>query len=480
MTVSVLWLRQDVRLDHHAGWMLAKSLGEPVCATWFLPPEHGAPGVSGLDRYGAAKSRFWLDTLDVLQARLAPAGGLWTPLASPVSTLVRWHRLAPIRVLTCEAQAPDEADWLRQLIDAGVEVVTYGAQTLFDSEAALSVSRVSETFSQFRRRIERADMEPGPPPGMATTDALQWASAPAALSELPCARQWLAHRAGGGQRQAERHPAHRGGELAAGEWLESYLYSHHGLSHYKDSRNGLFGVTAGSHLSGYLATGALCPRLVWHTIVGWESRHGRNRHSDWLKQELLWREFFHWSLRQHGKQLFRVQGLNAQSRKPSPTINAQQREYWRRWCQAMTGIPFMDAALTELHTTGFVTNRVRQNLASFFIHDMGLDWRWGAEYFQHYLLDDDVASNWGNWAYIAGCGHDARGGRRFSIVKQLLRHDPSMAYVRHWLPALSGDADETLVTRHFEGRNGPYPQPMLRLPAHDRPDPEVPSMAVGQ
>lgn len=469
MTITVLWLRQDVRLDHHAGWRLAASFGDPVCPTWILPPVQVSAGISGLDRYGAAKARFWLDTLEVLDARLAPAGTVWTPRCCPVEALRHWHRLTPIRVLTSAAQAPEEADWLAQLRASGINVITYSAQTLLDDEQAAALSAHAATFSQFRRRLEKSAIGPSPAAGSNSLPD-QWACPPASLGKLPCARQWLTQRARNANRQPQRHPAHRGGELAACEWLEDYLHNQHGLSHYKDTRNRLQGLTAGSHLSGYLSSGALCPRRAWQGILDWEACHGSNQHSAWLKQELLWREFFHWSLRKNGAKVFRWQGLTSAGPAKAPIMNAQRREYWRRWCQAMTGIPFIDAALNELHATGFLTNRVRQNLASFFIHDMGMDWRWGAEYFQHYLLDDDVASNWGNWAYIAGRGHDARGGRRFSIVRQLLRHDPQLDYLRHWLPALSSEDTAALLQRHFTGLAGArYPAPMLRLPVSDDP-----------
>jgi deoxyribodipyrimidine photo-lyase len=60
------------------------------------------------------------------------------------------------------------------------------------------------------------------------------------------------------------------------------------------------------------------------------------------------------------------------------------------------------------------------------------DWRLGAAWFQQQLVDYDVASNWGNWAYIAGVGHDPRGGRIFNVAKQVEQHDPDGRYVAVW------------------------------------------------
>ena len=73
-----------------------------------------------------------------------------------------------------------------------------------------------------------------------------------------------------------------------------------------------------------------------------------------------------------------------------------------------TGHPFVDANMRELKLTGFMSNRGRQNVASFFTKDLGCDWRIGAEYFESALIDYDVSTNWGNWNYVAGVGPDPR------------------------------------------------------------------------
>jgi deoxyribodipyrimidine photo-lyase len=80
-----------------------------------------------------------------------------------------------------------------------------------------------------------------------------------------------------------------------------------------------------------------------------------------------------------------------------------------------------------------MSNRGRQIVASCFVHEMGLDWRYGAAYFQRQLIDYDVASNWGNWQYLAGVGADPRGHRHFDLNKQTEQFDPDGEFRRHWL-----------------------------------------------
>ena len=80
-----------------------------------------------------------------------------------------------------------------------------------------------------------------------------------------------------------------------------------------------------------------------------------------------------------------------------------------------------------------MSNRVRQNAASFLIHELGCDWRAGAAFYESYLLDYEAGSNWGNWAYIAGVGSDPRPVRRFNTRDQAERYDPDGEYRRRWL-----------------------------------------------
>ena len=71
-------------------------------------------------------------------------------------------------------------------------------------------------------------------------------------------------------------------------------------------------------------------------------------------------------------------------------------------------------------------------MASCLVNELQLDWRYGAAYFQEMLIDYDVASNWGNWQYLAGVGADPRGGRWFNLEKQQQMYDPDERFTNHW------------------------------------------------
>ena len=88
--------------------------------------------------------------------------------------------------------------------------------------------------------------------------------------------------------------------------------------------------------------------------------------------------------------------------------------------------------MKQLNATGYMSNRGRQLVASCFVNELALDWRYGAAYMAQQLIDYDMASNWGNWQYLAGVGADPRGLRHFDLEKQTQRYDPDQVFIRHW------------------------------------------------
>ena len=99
--------------------------------------------------------------------------------------------------------------------------------------------------------------------------------------------------------------------------------------------------------------------------------------------------------------------------------------------EGTTGEPFVDAGMRELRATGWIPNRARQNVASWLARTAGIDWRWGAAWFESQLIDFDVGPNWGNWQYVAGVGNDPR-NRVFDVHGQAERYDREGTYRARW------------------------------------------------
>ncbi|QDZ22001.1 cryptochrome [Chloropicon primus] len=221
----------------------------------------------------------------------------------------------------------------------------------------------------------------------------------------------------------------RGGEAAALERLRYYLWDSDLLSTYFETRNGMVGGDYSTKFSPWLANGCLSPRKIYHEISEYERERVANKSTYWVVFELIWRDFFHFYCEKHGNSVFYPGG-------PAGRRNDwnNDRDALRRWKEGRTGVPLVDANMRELLHTGFMSNRGRQNVASFLALDLKGDWRVGADHFESLLLDYDVCSNWGNWVSAAGL----TGGRvnRFNIVKQSKDYDKAGEYIKLWIPEL--------------------------------------------
>jgi deoxyribodipyrimidine photo-lyase len=208
------------------------------------------------------------------------------------------------------------------------------------------------------------------------------------------------------------------------------------LAHdYKRTRNQLSGVDYSTKFSVWLASGAVSARMIFENLQEFEHDHGANEGTYWIWFELLWRDYFQFLHHRFGAQLYRRSGLRSADQAPlgSAVIKtSEQFETFERWCQGNSGEAFVDAGMRELRLTGYLSNRMRQVTASHLVHELGLDWRAGAAWFESQLIDYDVYSNQGNWLYIAGCGTDPRGGRAMRPDKQAHEHDPLETYRKKW------------------------------------------------
>ena len=143
--------------------------------------------------------------------------------------------------------------------------------------------------------------------------------------------------------------------------------------------------------------------------------------------ELIWRDYFKYVSLKHGNTLFQLGGILKKSYpwKTDATLFVD-------WANGSTPEPFVNANMIELKKTGWMSNRGRQNVASYFAKTLWMDWRMGAAYFESLLLDYDVHSNYGNWMYVAGVGNDPR-DRKFDVAWQAERYDANGKFQKRWL-----------------------------------------------
>ncbi|ORX90230.1 cryptochrome [Basidiobolus meristosporus CBS 931.73] len=230
-----------------------------------------------------------------------------------------------------------------------------------------------------------------------------------------------------------------GGEDQAIERLTDWVWNTKSISTYKETRNGLLGTDYSSKLSPWLALGCLSPREILKQVEAYEDSNEANVSTYWIRFELLWRDYFWFVGGKYGNGIFHRDGVLANRSDDQPSWKVDPN-LMKAWIHGETGIPWVDANMRELRNTGYMSNRGRQNVASFLAKDLRVDWRFGGEWFETHLLDYDPCSNYGNWQYgwfsVAGVGNDPRENRHFNMIKQAKDYDPEGKYVAMWCPEL--------------------------------------------
>ena len=437
MNIALYWFRSDLRLKDNPNFISACKASDALLPIYVHAPQESL--IWGFERISEHRLQFLRDALRDLRQQLEQLGSglleLQAPLdsSSIVDLVINAAHHHGIKTIYCEViQAPEEMQELSALRQAGLIVHAELESTMIAvRNLPFAPEAMPDQFTQFRNTIEKAKRLFTEP-----------VSAPSQIPPLPenfkrselAADAFIPH----GTESVplkDGHPhssfphyreAYRGGTTAAIAHLRQYL--ERALPHsYKATRNQLHGLDYSSKLSPWLALGCISARSVMQKLKQFELEQGANEGSYWLWFELLWRDYFRVLHLKYGKQLYCVSGLN-QSEKPIHNTRG-----FEHWCSGTTGESIVDAGMRELKATGYLSNRLRQVVASYLIYDLHSDWRAGAAWFESQLLDYDVYSNQGNWLYIAGRGTDPRGGRRFNPQKQAQDHDANGSYRTLWL-----------------------------------------------
>ena len=187
-----------------------------------------------------------------------------------------------------------------------------------------------------------------------------------------------------------------GGETAGLARVHDYIWGEKDLlPHYFDTRNGMIGADYSTKFSPWLAHGCISPRRIVLECRKYEETRIKNKSTYWVVFELLWRDFCKFFVLKHETKIFYPYGILTN------TKDTEQQRKWNTygpaltaWKEGRTGYPLVDANMREMKATGFMSNRGRQNVASFLALDLQLDWRYGGDWFESNLIDYDVYSNW--------------------------------------------------------------------------------------
>jgi len=454
---TIVWFRKDLRLNDNPALIAAAASG-PIIPV-FIHDEGGPARPLG------AASRWWLHgSLKALAKALADKGAhlvlrrgsapdLLCDLASETSAkAVYWNRLYDSPSINRDTALKS------RLRDEGLDCRSFNASLLNEPWCVKTASGGDyRVFSPYWRAAKPLICAPSAAPELAPNRFTSVTEAPPS-DELddwnlrPSAPDWAA---GFG----EWAP----GETGALKRLAAFLKSP--VRGYSVKRN-YPGENGVSRLSPHLHFGEIGPRQVWAALEQ-AAPQGAEEDFETFRKELGWREFNYHLLFHHPDM------PEANFNHQFPTIrwrkNARQIQAWRR---GRTGYPIVDSGLRQLWSTGWMHNRVRMIVASFFVKHLLFDWRDGEAWFWDTLVDADLASNVGNWQWVAGCGADAAPYFRiFNPILQGQKFDPEGDYVRRWVPELARlpnsvihspwTATPSVLTAAGVDLGTTYPQPIV-------------------
>lgn len=423
----LIWYRNDLRIhDHEPLYQALQEKAQVIPLYCFDPRQFGQTSY-GFPKTGSFRTQFIIESVANLKSSLQQLGSdLIIRHGEPEKIIPELAQLLDINTVYYHQEITSEELAVEKAIAKNISMKGFWGTTLYHpDDLPFEISELPELFTNFRKKVEKhgtiRQTFPFPKqlPPLPEID----------VGKMPTFEELGVEPSVFDPKATVKR---QGGETAGINRLNDYFFLKDQLKVYKETRNGMLEVDDSSKFSAWLSAGCLSPRYIYEQVQKYESERIKNDSTYWLIFELLWRDYFRFICAKHGDKVFYRSGIQG--------IDIPWQEDWTRfqlWQEGKTGYPLVDANMRELLASGFMSNRGRQNVASFLTKNLGINWQIGTEWFESMLVDYDVCSNWGNWNYTAGIGNDARGFRYFNIPKQSKEYDPNGDYLRYWLPELA-------------------------------------------
>lgn len=432
MRRSIVWFRNDLRLHDNEALMDALAHNDEIIPLYIIDPRiFKSKTQLGFPKTDTFRLQFILQSLIDLRQNLQQLGSnLYIREGMPEEIVPGIARELKTTYVYCNRERTAEEVFVQDKLEEslwtiGQEMRYYrGKMLYYTADLPFPVTHCPDNFTAFRKEVEKFVPIRKPLPAPIEVVKL---SGNLECGEIPLLESFDAGL------DSIKLTTFKGGEKEALKELKYYLWETNLIANYKETRNGLMGRDYSSKFSAHLSNGTLSPKLVYAEVQKYEKEVTKNKSTYWLIFELLWRDFFRLMGKKHGNKIFQKVGTKGQL----PEKLYDNHTLFQKWVNGKTGVPYVDASMRELNATGYLSNRGRQNVASFLVKDMKINWLWGAEYFESLLVDYDPCSNYGNWNYVSGVGSDPREDRYFNIPLQAKKYDQSGEYIRKWLPELS-------------------------------------------
>lgn len=423
MDVTLYWLTQDLRVDDNAALVAAANSRTLLCvhctdSRWFHPYRYHVASM------GPHRWRFLQQALDDLEAALASRNQrLVREHGVPEQVLAALVHQHKVTRLVCSRQTGSDElavlGYLQTMFPA-LQIQQVDNNTLFArDQLPQSLARMADGFTAFRQlAAQQPPLAPIQAPESLPPPALQLVKDPAVLKQTPPA--------------PAAPPLFHGGEQAARAQLKRWLAHMGALSsaNISNEYGNALDTSPDAVMSPWLSQGSISMRRLLAAAQHAPIAPGL---AGQLYDKLLYREYQHWLALFMGKQLFSARGLTGKA----PLACGVHPERYQKWCNGTTPWPLINACMRQLRQTGYLSTPGRQIVAECFVHELSLDWRYGAAWFEYMLVDYDVANNWLHWQNAAGVGADRRSHPSFDVDKLTTRYDATGEYRRRWAPKLA-------------------------------------------
>jgi deoxyribodipyrimidine photo-lyase len=423
--VILVWFRNDLRIHDNEILSEAVRRADKVLPVYIFDPFYFKTSSLGALKTGSFRARFLLEAVADLRKNLQTYGAdLLIRTGDPAEVLTQLAEEYQIsEVYHHREVAPDETD-VSERVEAALwkmklNLKHFIGHTMYHKEdLPFPIKDIPDSFVTFKKKVERdSTVRPSvASPELITVPEIADAGEIPTLTNLDVPEPVDDIRAG---------EKITGGETTALKKMHQYLESSVQNTQGKNGRNS---NCNSSGLGPWLAVGCISPRQVyWEVVSYYRENHLPN--TDPIMLELLWRDYFRFMFKKHGQMFFRSEGFG-----DAPDMADNQDELFEQWKNGKTGVPFIDASMHQLNATGFINNYSRQAVATYLAKDLQVDWTKGALYFEEKLIDYSPASNWGNWAFVAGVGNDTKSNRFFNAAKPTDQLDSKSDFITTWLP----------------------------------------------
>jgi len=410
----LVWFRNDLRLHDNEMLVEAIAKSDAILPVYFFDPRYFESTRFNTTKTGGLTAQFLIESVLALRTAFQKMGGdillIHGKPEDHIKELVEQFDIA--EVYHHREVGPEETKISGHVEDLlwtlKINLRHFIGHTLYNKEdLPFPIKDIPDVFVQFKKKTERDSIVKScflSPESISFVENEDWGTAPS-LSDLGLSlddTQVSGKYAVGGEDAGLKHL-----ELLLASGSEIYLKA--------NTKTTVDKPGFSSRLSAWLAFGCLSPRKVYWEVKRAESEFGSNPNFNQILLGLLWRDYFRFMFKKHGIAFFQEDDLESAIVEATEVVNPALE----KWKVGLTGNSIVDRYMHDLNSTGFIPHAGRLLVGTYLVHVLKVHWVCGAAYFEEKMIDYAAASNWGNWASIAGVGKDSKSKNGFDLNKQI-------------------------------------------------------------